>query len=98
MPKETVDRKTAAKIIDKLKPVDLSKRIYSFECAYDPEKEVLAEIEAKVDSDGLLSGNATFRTFSHFRTADHYSYANLTDQDLPEFVLYDQVSFVTELT
>ena len=41
MPKETIDRKAAARVIDKLKAVDLSKKIYSFESAYDPEKEVL---------------------------------------------------------
>ena len=97
LPKETIDRKAAARVIDKLKAVDLSKKIYSFESAYDPEKEVLAEIDVKVDTDGLFTGNATIRTFSHFKTADHYSYVNMTDPDLPEFVLYEQVSHLSFL-
>jgi hypothetical protein len=47
LPAESLDLKTAFKIMSKLKAVDVSKRIYAFDCAYDPEKEVLAEIDAK---------------------------------------------------
>jgi len=73
--------------------VDQAKRIYSFESAYDPEKDVLAEIDGKLNPDGQFNGNVTIKMFSHTRTRDHYTFANLTDPDLPEFMLYEQVQF-----
>ena len=77
--------------MDKLKPVDPAKKIYSFESAYDPEKDVLAEIDGKQNPDGVFTGNVTIKMYSHVKCIEHYSFPNLTDADLPEFMLYEQV-------
>jgi hypothetical protein len=88
-----LDKKNAAKILEKLKLVEVAHKVYTFDCAYDPEKEVRALIEATQDAKGQFSGNVTIRMFSRVKTQDHYAFANVTDPDLFEFILFDQVGF-----
>jgi len=97
-PAETIDLSSAAKIIDKLKPVDILKKVYSLDCHYDPDKSVQAYISTTPDDNGQFSGNVSIKMFSKVRSEDHYAYRNSTDPELTEFLLYDQVSIQMTLT
>ena len=92
LPADSIDLGGAAKLIDKLKRVDMFRKVYSLDCPYDPDKSVQAYISNIPDEKGQFSGNVSIKMFSKVRSMDHYAYANSTDPELTEFLLYDQVS------
>ena len=89
---DSLDLSSAIKIMDKLKPLDAPRHIYTFKCPYDSEETVRALIkDFKVDESGRFTGNVTMKMFSQIKTETHYAYVNSTDPELNEYLLFDQV-------
>ena len=93
LPVDSLDLGSATKIVDKLKPLDVSRNTYTFKCSYDSQETVRALIkDFKPDESGSFSGNVTMKMFSNVKSENHYAFVNSTDPELNEYLLFDQVT------